>query len=505
MSPHIIVAPIVLPLFMVAVLILLGNKRLGLVRGLSLATAALNLAAGIALVTMAHSDAGFVYEVGDWDVPFGIVLTLDRLSALMVALTGFVGFVSLLYACHGGDREGPYFHPLFLMLLTGVQGAFLTGDIFNLFVFFEILLLGSYVLLLYGARASRVKAGIHYVAINLVGSGLFLIGVGTLYAFTGTLNMADMAAKMATLDPGDAAIVKTGALILLVVFGIKAAILPLYFWLPKTYGSASAPVAAIFAIMTKVGVYAIIRVHGFILGPEAGPAALAAEPWLVPIGLLTLGFAMLGAVQAKDLRGMAGHLVVASVGTMVTAVGLFSKDGLSAALYYMVHSTLVMAAFYLVIDLVRRERGDTDDALTEAPQVRHPAAIGILFFIVAVAAVGLPPLSGFLGKVFVLKAASASDATGAIWGVILGGSLLGMIAVSRAGSAVFWKATPRPDDAPAITLPPGKVIVIGVLILAIVAWTAFAGPIAEYTDATAAGFFGSPQTAALVPHAGGLQ
>jgi len=489
MSHDIIVAPIVLPLFMVAVLILLGNKRSTLVRGIALLTTGVNLTIGIALVSMASDDAGFVYQVGDWDIPFGIVLTLDRLSALMVALTGFLAFVSVLYACLGGDREGPYFHPLFLMLVTGVQGAFLTGDIFNLFVFFEILLLGSYALLLHGANASRVKAALHYITINLVGSGLFLLGVGTLYAYTGTLNMADMARVMTTLAPDDAALVKSGALILLVVFGIKAAVLPLYFWLPKTYGSAAAPVAAMFAIMTKVGVYAIIRVHGFILGPGAGPVASTAEPWLIPIGLLTLAFAMLGALQARDLRGMAGHLVVASVGMMIASIGLFSAEGLSAAIYYMVHSTLAMAALYLVIDLVRRERGEQDDALRSAPQLQHPTRIGILFFIVAVAVAGLPPLSGFIGKLFVLKAATASTVATLFWTVVLASSLIAMVAISRAGSVVFWKATPRPVGTKAVPMPFGKLFSIGLLLAAIVAWTVFAEPISHYADATAEAFF----------------
>jgi len=506
MSHHLAIVPIVLPLLMVAMLILVGNKHLGLVRGLSLGAAALNLLAGLALVSMASDERAFTYLVGGWEHPFGIVLVVDRLSAMMVALTGFVGLVCLLYACQGGDREGPYFHPVFQMLLCGVQGAFLTGDIFNLFVFFEILLIGSYVLLLHGARAPRVLAGLHYITINLVGSGLFLIGVGTLYAYTGTLNMADMAAKLATLPANDAALVKAGALILLVVFGIKAAMFPLYFWLPKTYGSAAAPVAAMFAIMTKVGVYAIIRVHAYILGPDAGPAASAAEPWILPIGLVTIAAAMLGALQSKDLRGLAGHLVIASVGTMLAGVGLFSHAGLSAALYYMVHSTLVVSALYLVIDLVRRERTDADDALAPAQQIIHPAVIGTLFFIVAIAIVGLPPLSGFLGKLFILEAAADSPSMTALWTTLLVASLFAMIAMSRAGSVVFWKTSPRPDDAPRIALPPMKVATIAIMLLAIAAWTAFAGPIAEYTDATAAAFF-EPATdtaQALSPEPGGL-
>src|SRR5690606_2213561 len=233
------------------------------------------------------------YRLGDWPAPFGIVLVLDRLSALMLVLTAAVALFSLLHAVQGQDRAGPLYHPLFQLQLVGLNGAFLTGDLFNLFVFFEILLIASYCLLVHGSTAPRLRAGVHYVVLNLAGSSLFLIAVGTLYGVTGTLNMADMAQKVALLGAPDAALVRSAALLLLVVFALKAALVPLYFWLPAAYSAASAPVAALFAIMTKVGVYSIVRVYTLIFGSGGGVAAEVATPWLLPLALLTVVLGMI--------------------------------------------------------------------------------------------------------------------------------------------------------------------------------------------------------------------
>ena len=316
-----------------------------------------------------------VYPLGGWQAPFGIVLVVDRLSALMLALTA-IAVPVLWYATAGWDVHGRYFHALFHFQLMGLSGAFVTGDLFNLFVFFEVLLIASYVLLLHGQGCQRFKAGLHYVVLNLVASALFLIGLAVIYGVTGTLNMADLALRVAKLGAQEAVLLKAGAMLLLVVFGLKAAIVPLYLWLPGTYAAASAPVAALFAIMTKVGVYSIIRVHAVILGEGAGHAAMAAAPWLLPIALITTILSVLGALAAHSLARLVSYLTVASVGVILVGVGLFTPAAMSAAMYYMVHSTLVIAALFLLVELVASQRGDAEDKLQPASPVAQPVLLG---------------------------------------------------------------------------------------------------------------------------------
>jgi multicomponent K+:H+ antiporter subunit D len=309
------------------------------------------------------------------------------------------------------------------------------------------------------------------------------VGVGLLYAVTGTVNMADLAVKVAEVPAADVALARAGGLILLVVFSVKAALLPLYFWLPATYASASAPVATLFAIMTKVGVYAIIRVFVIIFGVEGGPVAGIAEPWLLPLALLTLVLGTLGAMAARALRRLVAYLVIASVGTMLTAVALGGVASLAAALYYMAHSTVILAAFFLIADLIGRERGELHDRLDAAPEVAQPALLGGLFLTIGVAITGLPPLSGFVGKVLILSSAVEAPSASWVFAVVLTTGLLAIVAVGRAGSTLFWKV----GDGASVAGPvPARAFAPAVLLLAIaVAMAVFAGPIFEYASATA--------------------
>ena len=245
-----------------------GHRRLLWARRISLGSAALGLLLAALLVLDADGGALRVYRVGDWPAPYGIVLVLDRLGALMLLLSAMVALPVLWYACGGWDAHGRYFHAIFQFQLMGLAGAFVTGDLFNLFVFFEVLLIASYVLVVHGLGAERLRVGVHYVVMNLTASALFLIGMALLYAGTGTLNLADLALRVPRVAGPDAALLQAAAMLLLVVFGFKAALLPLSMWLPATYAAATAPVAALFAIMTKVGVYAILRVHGVVFGAD---------------------------------------------------------------------------------------------------------------------------------------------------------------------------------------------------------------------------------------------
>jgi len=483
---HWIVAPVVLPA-LAGVAILLGtrrNLRSQRVLGMLATTGLLGMA--VLLMSQAYDGTVQVYALGAWPAPFGIVLVLDRLSAMMVLMTALVAFCSQLYAISGLDARGANYHALFQFQLMGLCGAFLTGDVFNLFVFFEVLLIASYGLLLHGGGRDRVRAGLHYVIFNLVGSALFLIGVGTIYGITGTLNMADLAVKVGQVPEAEATLLISGALVLLVVFMIKAALLPLGFWLPLTYGSASAPVAALFAIMTKVGVYAIVRVYTMIFGADAGIGANLAQPWLLPLGLLTLLAGTIGAVAGRRLRSLAAYLVIASVGTMLTAVALGNEASLGAAFYYMVHSTFVLAALFLLIELIARQRGNKTDRLESTRAVRQPALLGGLFLLAAVAIAGLPPLSGFIGKVLVLRSALAAPSALWVYAVLLGTSLLTLIAISRAGSMVFWKV--REDHAEETSVPPAKGIRVAAVVLLLglaVVMSVLAGPVVAFTNATA--------------------
>ena len=312
--PHWIVVPVVLPLMTGAVLVLVGRRAPVWSRRLSLASVLAMLGVAVLLLRQAGGGEVQAYLLSNWRAPFGIALALDRLSALMLVLAALVGLASLLYAAGGDDRRGAHFHALFQFQLMGLNGAFLTADLFNLFVFFEVLLIASYGLLLHGAGAARLKASIHYVSFNLAGSSLFLISVALLYGLTGTLNMADLAERVPKVGADRALLVHSGALLLLTVFCIKAALLPLNFWLPDTYRAAGAPVAALFAIMTKVGVYAVLRTSTLIFGESGGPAAHAASPWLAVLAMATLLVAAASALAARQLRGVVVSCTMASAG-----------------------------------------------------------------------------------------------------------------------------------------------------------------------------------------------
>ncbi|MCC6209272.1 MAG: monovalent cation/H+ antiporter subunit D [Gammaproteobacteria bacterium] len=481
---HLVIAPILLPLLCGALSLLFVRRLEALARVLNLAGCILLLPITLWMLLDAGTDHYRVYALGGWPAPFGIVLVADRLSALMLALTSLVALCSLLYALAGELRANPYFHILFQFQILGLNGAFLTGDLFNLFVFFEILLIASYGLLLQGegAGAARTRATLHYVVLNLAGSALFLIAVGVIYGVTGTLNMADLARQAAQPNPANASLLQAGALLLLVVFMLKAALLPLYFWLPAAYSTAAAPVAALFAIMTKVGVYSILRIFTLIFGAGAGAAAGVAEPWLLPMALLTVALGAIGVLAATSLRLLVSYLVIVSVGTLLAGVGLFTAAGISAALYYLLHTTMITVCLYLLADVIARQRGSNADTLTAGTAVGRPVLTGAMFFLAAIAVAGMPPLSGFLGKLLILEAAVDHRSMPWLWGALLGGGLLGIIALGRAGSVLFWTSAGRP----VLTLPALPLAAAMLPLAASPLLVLFAHPVQEYTTAATA-------------------
>jgi multicomponent K+:H+ antiporter subunit D len=485
---HWLILPVVVPAMVAGIIVLALRFDSLLQRIASIASTAACLAVGIVLLVQAASGAVEVYELGNWPAPFGIVFVVDRLSALMVVLTCALALFVLLYALDGWDQRGRHFHALFQFQLMGLNGAFLTGDLFNLFVWFEVLLIASYGLMLHGSGAERLKAGTHYVIVNLAGSTLFLVGVAFVYGVTGTLNMADLAVKIPEVPAADQAILQTGGIILLIVFGIKAALVPVHFWLPATYSATSAPVAALFAVMTKVGGYAIIRLYTLAFGGDAGEAAWLAEAWLLPLALLTIVIGVVGALAARSLRWLVAFAVIGSMGTLLVAVAVFEEKAMAGALYYLLHSTLIGAALFLLAELVAERRGHDGDSLGLKPLPAQGDLMSGLFFLAALAMAGLPPLSGFIGKLLILDGVRHSGSAPLIWATILITSLLIIVALARAGSLVFWKsraieATTESKELAERAYPALPIVVVAALIASTALLTVFAGPVMTYLEA----------------------
>ena len=499
---HTPILSILIPAFTSFLLLLLGNPGSGSLkqdwrqpwrRGISLGSALLGLITAISYLMIANTGQVTVYQLGEWSAPFGIVLVLDRLAAFMLVLTYALAVPVIWYASDNWDTRGRYFHTMFHFLLMGITGAFLTGDLFNLFVFFEILLMASYVLLLHGQGRPRFQLGIHYVTINLLASALFLIGLGMIYGSVGSLNMADVSRLIPTLDSDQHKLAIAGGLLLFVVFGIKAAMLPVGFWLPKTYAVASTPVAAIFTIMTKVGIYAILRVNGTVFDDAMAQSIF--KNCLLMIGLITSLYGVIGAIAAERLRRFVGFMVLSSIGTLLIAIAMLNTQAWSAALYYLVHSTLIAAAFYLFCGWITAQRGSFKDHLKVAPKIKQEKAAAFTYFTIALMMAGLPPFSGFLGKVFILQATAETPYQGWIIAVILIVSLLSIIAFTRVGFILFWRASPPEENAkePAYTAyqalpdtaPHRNDKAIYVLLIALMSYVVFAAPIQRYTTSTA--------------------
>lgn len=496
---HWIVLPIVLPAMVAPLIGFVMRNDITMARITSLVSTALLLCIAIGLTAMAAQGETLTYRLGDWPAPFGIVMVLDRLSALMVLLTASLALIVLIHAiATGWDARGRHFHVLFQFQLMGICGAFLTGDVFNLFVFFEVLLIASYGLMIHAGGRARMRAGLQYVVMNLAGSTLFLFALGTLYASTGTLNIADLAAKIPTIPPDDAALVRVAAMLLMIVFAVKAAVFPVQFWLPATYSNAPAPVAALFAIMTKVGAYAILRVHTLAFGPGVPGTEGMAGTWLFPAAIVTIAIGAFGVIGARRLMPLIAFSVVGSMGTLLAAVAVFSPTATTAALYYMVHSTFAAACLFLIADLVVTRR--QSDTLDPIPATVQNGLFAALFFAAAIGMAGMPPLSGFLGKLLVLDALRAPGMIGWAWTAILLGSLLTIVGFARAGSNLFWKSTtlsePALDageqrgDAARSQIATAAQLAPAMAALAVLAGlAAFAGPAAAYFEDTSTQLF----------------
>ncbi|AUH32846.1 monovalent cation/H+ antiporter subunit D [Paracoccus tegillarcae] len=510
---HWILAPVLLPALFGALIILWMRHDMLLQRTFGIMGTVFLLGVALYLNILAADGEVHVYRLGNWSAPFGIVLMLDRLAAMMLLLAGFLALAVQLYAFGSGwDRKGWHFHALWMFQMMGLNGAFLTGDAFNLFVFFEVLLIASYGLMIHGGGPMRLRAGVQYISYNLAGSTLFLAALGCIYAATGTLNMADLAVRVADMPPDDTALLRVGAVLLLIVFSVKAALVPLHFWLPSTYANAPGPSAALFAIMSKVGIYAIIRFFTLVFPSDTVIETIATD-LLLPAALATLALGQLGVLGTRSLTRLAAYAAIGSIGTLTIAIARFDQIGLTAGMYYLIHSTLAAGALFLVVDLIAARRGG-DVWLRLRPAIRNTGIVSALFFATAIAIVGLPPLSGFIGKLLILDATRDDPWMVAIWATILVTSLVVLVGFGRAGSILFWKAhelDPEPgndtdegarpkkgpipheldtdeqiQDVGDSASPALAFCSVGLLLTGLAALTIFAGPVTGYLADTAA-------------------
>ena len=503
---HLVIAPVVLPLATGALLLLFDERRHALKATVSLASTFLLTVVAIALLRHVDVAPTQVYALGNWAAPFGIVLVADRLSAVMVVLASVLSFTALLFSLARWHGAGPRFHALIQFLLMGLNGAFLTGDLFNLFVFFELLLAASYGLALHGSGTVRVRASLHYITINVTASLLFLIGASLIYAVTGTLNMADLAVRIPAVASSDRALLEAGAALLGIAFLIKAAVWPLCFWLPTTYAAASAPAAALFAILSKVGVYAVLRIWLLLFGAGSGTSSGFGETWLLVGGMMTLVFSIVGVLASQELSRLAGFSLLMSSGTLLIAIGASDAAVTAAALYYLIVSTLGVSAFYLLIELVERGRApgadilavtaeafgdiDDDDEMDRSEEVGFAipatmAFLGLSFACCALLLAGLPPMPGFIGKFALLSALLGLEpTTAAAWMMLVLLTLSGVaaiIAMSRIGIRIFWASEQS-------SVPRVRVIEMAPVLLLLALCAAFtlqAGPVMRYLQDTA--------------------
>jgi multicomponent Na+:H+ antiporter subunit D len=430
-----LILPIILPLIAAALAIILRRSRLAQ-RALGLVGAGGVLGLGVALLVVVDRDGILAAQMGDWPAPFGITLVADLFSAIMVVLAGIIGLGVAIYSIASIDarREAYGYYALLNILLMGVCGAFLTGDIFNLYVWFEVMLIASFVLLALGGERAQTEGAIKYVTLNLISSAFFLAAVGILYGLAGTLNMADLSQRLGGMSPG---IVTAVAMLFLVAFGIKAAAFPLFFWLPASYHTPPVAVSAVFAgLLTKVGVYAMIRVFTLLFVQDTGYT----HSLILGIAGLTMITGVLGAMAQNEFRRILSFHIVSQIGYMLMGLGLFTTLGLAGSVFYIAHHIIVKTNLFLVAGVVRFLRGSYELKVLGGVYQSFPV-LAFLFLIPALSLAGIPPLSGFFAKLALVRAGVEQESY-LIVAVALAVSLLTLYSMTKIWNEVFWKAAP---------------------------------------------------------------
>lgn len=497
--------PILLPA--VGAALTLMTRRRSAQRAIALATLTGLIVLTVALVVLVDARGTQVVQIGGWDAPVGITLVVDGLSALMLAVSSLVLLSVMLYAIAQGVRDGSkdepvaVFMPAYLLLSMGVNLSFLAGDLFNLYVGFEVFLVASYVLLTLGASPGRVRAGVSYVMVSMLSSLVFLLALALIYAAVGTMNMAQISLRMEDIPAGT-----RGALfaVLLVAFGIKAAVFPLYSWLPDSYPTAPALVTAVFAgLLTKVGVYSIIRLRSVVFTDGR------LDTWLMWAALATMIFGILGAMAQNDIKRLLSFTLVSHIGYMIMGISLGSALGLSGAIFYAVHHILVQTALFLVVGLIERQAGSSSLRRLGSLAYASPL-LAVLYLLPALNLGGIPPFSGFLGKLLLIEAAAENG--GLMAWLLVGGalitSLLTLYTMTLVWAKAFWRdrsdapdgkmafAQPRPltenlnmvpvSERPDVgRMPAGMVLSASLLVVASISVTFLAGPISSVTQRSA--------------------
>jgi multicomponent Na+:H+ antiporter subunit D len=435
MSDMLVIVPLLQP-FVTAVVMLLVLRRWPAAQRV-FGTVSLLALIGVELVLMSRLRGGEVlaHRMGNWPAPFGIVLMADMLSGIMLLLASITALAAYVFGLRDADRERQpfHFHPLYQLLLMGINGAFLTGDLFNLFVWFEVLLIASYALLTLGGEPRQLRAGIPYVALNLMSSTFFLVAAAILYGVAGTLNMADLWQKLAALEGQRQVMAQVAAVTLLCVFGIKAGLVPLYFWLPDAYPAPPAAVATFFAgIMTKVGVYSLLRVFVLVFGGTGFAASL-----LLPIAGFTMIVGVLGAICQTNFRRLLSFHIISQVGFMVMGIGMFTPLGIAGGIIYIIHHIMVKAGLFLIAGVGERVSGQQDIEGMGGYLERYPA-LATLFFIAGSSLAGVPPFSGFFVKFMVIGAGFEIGAPTVVAAALVA-SLLTLFSMMKVWQYVFWR------------------------------------------------------------------
>lgn len=487
--------PIILPLVGAALSILVGRSRAAQ-RVVGVTVLGTLLVISVALLVEVDQGGTLVAEAGGWPAPMGITLVADRLAAVLLVVAELTLFAVLLYAIGepGAERNHVGFQSAYLVLAAGVAASFLTGDLFNLFVAFEMMLTASYVLLTLGGRREQVRSGMTYIVISLIASTLFVTALALLYSATGTVNMAHLATRIDQLPPGARS---AFAVLLIVVFGIKAAVFPLFFWLPDSYPTAPSPITAVFAgLLTKVGVYAIIRTQLLLFPEDTRPAML-----LLVIAAATMLVGVLGAIAQDDIRRILSFTIVSQIGYMVMGLGFFTVAGAAAVVYSMIHHIIVKTALFLIAGLI--EQGSGSYRLSRiGGMVRTAPFVAAMFLVSALSLAGIPPLSGFISK-FALIDAGIADRHFAVIAVSLIVSLLTLFSMTRIWMGAFWsppedEALPAQVPAPAGSRRGGVPLLMtgstALLVACSLTVAAAAGPIYGLSERTARDLLDRPRS-----------
>jgi multicomponent Na+:H+ antiporter subunit D len=487
-----VLAPVLVPL-VTAALGFVAWRHPDLQRYVAVVGSFLLLLAGVLLLLTVERDGIQALQLGDWPAPFGITMVADLFSAILVVLTGVLAVAVVLYSTAAIDegRERHAYYPLLMVLLAGVAGAFLTGDLFNLYVWFEVLLIASFVLLALGGERAQLEGALKYVALNLVASAVLLVTIGVVYGMTGTVDLADLSGRMAAVEP--AGLVTATAAMLLIAFGIKAGLVPLFFWLPASYHTPPVVVSAIFSgLLTKVGIYALVRVFTLLYADQAA----GFQPLLLTVAGLTMVIGVIGAVAQHEMRRLLSFHIISQIGYLVMGLALFTVSAMAGLIYFLVHVALAKSTLFLVAGAVRQLTGSFELSRTGGLWVLKPG-LAVLFGVAAMSLAGIPPFSGFLAKLALIEAGLAVDHVLIVL-VALGVSLLTLYSMLKIWNAAFWKPLPTtlepfaegaaavtPEHVAGTRLALMVVVPIVLLVTCSLALTVAAGPAFDLVDRAA--------------------